>query len=99
MQSTAGRVDTTGLKVRITHPFHPQSGHELDVVCRRMHWGEDRIVYEGPNGGLRSIATNLTDLEPQDEFRRVAGGSAAFSTVDLLALCSLLDRLGGASDV
>ena len=92
-------MDTTGLKVRITHPFHPQSGHELEVVCRRLHWGEDRIVYAGPNGALRSIATHLTDLVPQDEFRRVADGSAAFRTVDLLALCSLLDRLGGVGDV
>jgi len=91
-------VDTTGLKVRITHPFHPQCGHELEVVCRRLHWGEDRIVYVRPNGALRSIATHLTDLVPQDEFRRVAGGSAAFSTVDLLALCSLLDRLGEVGD-
>jgi hypothetical protein len=88
-------VGATELKVRIAHPFHPQCGHELEVVCRRQHWGEDRIVYAGPNGALRSIATHLTDLVPQDEFRRVAGGSAAFSTVDLLALCSLLDRLGG----
>ena len=91
-------MDTTGLKVRITHPFHPQCGHELEVVCRRLHWGEDRIVYVRPNGALRSIATHLTDLVPQDEFRRVAGGSAAFSTVDLLALCSLLDRLSEVGD-
>lgn len=87
-------MDTTGLKVRITHPFHPQCGYELDVVCRRRHWGEDRIVYAGPNGALCSIATHLTDLVSQNEFRRVAGDSAAFSTVDLLALCSLLNRLG-----
>ena len=88
----------TGLRVRITHPFHPQSGHELEVVCRSLHWGEDRIVYAGPNGALRSIATHLTDLVPHDEFQRVAGGSAAFRTVDLFALCSLLDRIDGADN-
>ena len=92
-------MDTTGLKVRITHPHHPQCGHEIEVVCRRQHWGEDRIVYAGPNGALRSIAADLTDIVPQDEFRRVADGRAAFGTVDLLALCSLLDRLGEVSDV
>ena len=92
-------MDTTGLKVRITHPFHPQCGHEIEVVCRRQHWGEDRIVYAGPNGALRSIAADLTDIVPPDEFRRVADGRAAFGTVDLLALCSLLDRLGEVSDV
>lgn len=92
-------MDTTGLKVRITHPFHPQCSHEIEVVCRRQHWGEDRIVYAGPNGALRSIAADLTDIVPQDEFRRVADGRAFFGTVDLLALCSLLDRLGEVSDV
>ena len=92
-------MDTTSRKVRITHPYHPQCGHELEVVCRRRDWGEDRIVYVGPNGALRSIAADLTDVVPQDEFRRVADGRAAVCTVDLLALCCLLDRLGGASDV
>ena len=92
-------MDTTGRKVRITHPYHPQCGHELEVVCRRRDWGEDRIVYAGPSGALRSIAADLTDVVPQDEFRRVADGRAAFGAVELIALRSLLDRLGGVGDV
>ena len=92
-------MDTTGLEVRITHPFHPHYGDKIEVVCRRRHWGEDRIVHVGPNGALRTIAADLTDIAPQDEFRRIADGRAAFGTVDLLALLSLLDRLGGATDV
>lgn len=63
------------------------------MVGRRSHWGEDRIVYVCPNGGLHSIDSNLTDVDPPDEFRRVAGGKAVFHTVDLLALCGLLDRI------
>jgi hypothetical protein len=85
--------------VRITHPFHPQFGHEIEVVCRRPHWGEDRIVYSDQRGALRSIAAGLTDAVPQGEFQRVADGRATFGTVDLMALCSLLDRLGGVRDV
>ena len=85
--------------MRITHPFHPQCGHELEVVCRRRDWGEDRIVYSGPSLALRSIAADLTDAVPQDEFRRVADGRAAFGAVELIALRSLLDRLGGVGDV
>ena len=92
--STAGRVGTTCLRVRITHPFHPQSGLAFDLISRRRHWGEDRVVYVCPNGALRSIGANLTDLDPPDEFRRLAGDSAAFRTVDLLALRVLLDRFG-----
>jgi hypothetical protein len=89
-------VGTICLEVRITHPFHPSCGQTLDVVCRRLQWGEDRIVYAGPSGTLRSIATGLTDVEPPNEFQRVADGKAAFRTIDLLLLCDLLDRLDGA---
>jgi hypothetical protein len=97
--STAGRVGTTCLKVRITHPFHPMADHEFDLVCRRLHWGEDRVVYACPDGALRSIAASLTDVDPPDEFRRAADGSAAFRTVDLLELCVLLERLSSRSGV
>jgi hypothetical protein len=87
-------VDTTCLKVRITHPFHPNFGREFDLICRRRHWGEDRVVYSGDDGRLRTISAAFTDVAPVDEFRLVAGGRVAFRTVDLMALCELLDRLG-----
>jgi hypothetical protein len=86
-------VDTTCLKVRITHPFHPRSGREFELICRRRHWGEDRVVYSGDDGRLRTISAAFTDAAPLDEFRLVAGGKAAFRTVDLMTLCELLDRL------
>ena len=90
-------MGTTCLKVRITHPFHPMAGYQFDVVCRRLHWGADRVVYAGPDGALRSITASLTDVDPPDEFRRVAGGRATFRTVDLLELCAVLERLRGRS--
>jgi len=87
--------------VRITHPFHPLCGRRYELICRRRHWGEDRVVYEDSNGRLCTIASAWTDIDPADEFRLVAAGRAAFRTVDLLALCDALDRLAastGASD-
>jgi hypothetical protein len=87
-------VDTTSLKVRITHPFHPHRGLEFDLICRRRHWGEDRVVYSGDDGRLRTISAGFTDVAPLDEFRLVAGGQAAFRTVDLITLCELLDGIG-----
>ena len=81
----------------ITHPFHPLAGHELEVVCRRLNWGEDRIIYACATGVLRSITASLTDVDPPDEFRPIAGGRAAFRTADLLELCALLERLRGQS--
>jgi Family of unknown function (DUF5372) len=63
------------------------------VICRRRHWGEDRVVYEGQNGRLCTIASAWTDIDPADEFRLLAANRAAFRTTDLLALCDALDRL------
>jgi hypothetical protein len=91
--STADCAGTTSSRVRITHPFHPQSGREFELVCRRRHWSEDRVTYLDEDGRLRSISADLTDVDPVDEFRRVAAGGAAFRSVDLLALCQLLEGL------
>jgi hypothetical protein len=87
-------VDTSCAKVRITHPFHPHCDREFELICRQRHWGEDRVVYSGDDGRLRTISAAFTDVAPLDEFRLVAGGKAAFRMVDLMTLCELLDRLG-----
>lgn len=71
------------------------------MICRRRHWGEDRLAYAGKDGRLCTIASAWTDIDPADEFRQVAAGRAAFRTADLLALCEALDRLAerlGADD-
>jgi hypothetical protein len=79
--------------VRIIHPFHPLFGRRFELICRRRHWGEDRVIYEGQNGRLCTLASAWTDIDPADEFRLIAAGRAAFRTVDLLTLCDALDRL------
>ncbi|MGA8897987.1 DUF5372 family protein [Bradyrhizobium sp.] len=87
-------MDTTDRKVHITHPFHPHCGRQFELISRQRHWGEDRVVYSDDDGRLRTISAAFTDVIPLDEFRFVAGGRAAFRTVDLMTLCELLDRLG-----
>jgi hypothetical protein len=79
--------------VRITHPFHPLNGRAFELICRRRHWGEDRVVYAGEDRRLCTIASAFTDVDPEDEFRLTAAGRAGFRTADLLALCEALDRL------
>lgn len=72
------------------------------LVCRRLDWGEDRVVYVSADGALRSIAARLTDVEPPDDFQRIAAGRAAFRTSDLCELNAILERLsspGGRCDV
>src|SRR5258707_174008 len=92
--SNAGGVGTTApRKVRITHPFHPLHGRKVELISRRRHWGEDRIVYLDEAGRLRWIASAWTDIEPADEFRLIAAGRAAFRTIDLMELCRTLGRL------
>jgi Family of unknown function (DUF5372) len=86
-------VGTTGLTVRITHPFHPLKGQTFEMISRSLDWGEDRVVYRSADGTLPSIAAAMTDMAQPDAFPRVAAGRAAFRTVDLTDLVALLDRL------
>ena len=71
------------------------AGVELESVeASTLAEALDEIVARrGDDGRLRSVSADLTDIDPPDEFRRVAAGSAAFHPVDLLALCELLEGL------
>ncbi len=77
----------------ITHPFLPTNGREIEVIGRTSQWGEERVTYLNEGGQAQSISVAFTDLCPEDEFRRVAAGQAAFRTCDLLDLCRRLDVL------
>ncbi|ABE63562.1 hypothetical protein Nham_2788 [Nitrobacter hamburgensis X14] len=90
---------TTGLTVRITHPFHPLKDQTFEVISRSLHWGEDRVIYRAADGTLPTIAAAMTDMERPDTFRRVAAGRAAFRTADLLDLLALLERISAAVEV
>ena len=77
----------------ITHPFLPTSGRVIDIVGRATHWGEERVVYVNDSGRMQSISAAYTDVGQEDEFRRIAGGRAAFRTCDLMDLCRRLEIL------
>lgn len=89
-------MGTTGLTVRITHPFHPLAGEALELISRGQHWGEDRVIYRAPDGTLPTIAAALTDLDAPDAFQRIAAGRAAFRTVDLVRLSAFLAEVAAA---
>ena len=76
--------------VRITHPFHPQCGQEIDYVDHRPQWGEDRVFYRDQAGHLASLPTRWTSLGTEAV---VAGRRAEFRVEDLLALGALIARL------
>ena len=78
--------------VRITHPFHPAVGQEIDVVFRRG-WGEDRVFYRDRQGQLASLPARWTSAVAEDPFVTVAGGRSRFRVDDLIELVALVRRL------
>ena len=90
--SNAGCVGTTAGRFRITHPFHPLRGAEYELVTRKLTWGEDRVFYYDPDGKLKSLLTNVTDVVSIDAFDRISAGRSAFRVDDLLELRRLFDK-------
>ena len=79
--------------VRITHPFHPRFGHEVDFVFHRHSWGEDRVYFREADGHLASLPARWTNVVPEDPFVVVAAGRAHFRLEDLIELAALAQRL------
>jgi len=77
----------------VTHPFHPLSGREFDLVVRKKNWGEDRVFFFADDGQLTSLPAGWTDVDPPDPFVAIADGRSMFRVEDLVALASLLDGL------
>jgi hypothetical protein len=79
--------------VLVTHPFHPDVGQQVDVVSRRVNWGEDRVFYRGRDGRLASLPAAWTSLVPADPFVVVSAGRSRFRAADLIDLAALLVSL------
>jgi hypothetical protein len=79
--------------VRVTHPFHPRFGQELEVAFRRRNWGDDRVFYRDGQGHLASLPAGWTSVVPEDPVVVMAGGRAHFRITDLLELAALVARL------
>jgi hypothetical protein len=80
--------------VRVTHPFHPLFGRELEFVKRRRNWRADRVYVFDPNGLLLSLPVEWTDVVAEDPFMVVAAGRSPFHTAGLLELAELVGRMG-----
>jgi hypothetical protein len=62
------------------------------MVARHQNWGQDRVFYYDPDGRLKSLPVNITDLFPIDAFTRISAGHSAFRVDDLSELRELLNR-------
>ncbi|NPV54817.1 MAG: hypothetical protein HPY71_15095 [Firmicutes bacterium] len=83
---------------RVTHPFHPWFGLELELLTVRKNWGEERVIFTGPDGRVQSMPVAWTNLAPADPFVALANGRSLFRPADLLALAHLLRALAGQND-
>lgn len=79
--------------VRITHPFHPFFGREIDFVVRQNRWGEDRVLHRDPDGYLLWLPARWTSVEAEDPFVIVSGGRSHFRASDLIDLAALIATL------
>jgi hypothetical protein len=61
-------------------------------VTRKLTWGEDRVFFYDPDGKLKSLLANVTDVVSKDAFDHISAGRSAFRIDDLLELRRLFDR-------
>ena len=82
--------------VRITHPFHPLFGQEIDCVERRIHWSDDLIFYRDRLGYVTALPTRWTSVETEDPFLVVSAGRSHFRVTDLIDLVSMITEIQSA---
>ena len=82
-------------RVKITHPFHPWSGREFELVEYRRSWGAKACVDCLDDGGrLVTLELHWTDAQDAgDPFVAASAGRAYFRVQDLIDLARLLDGL------
>ena len=80
-------------RFRITHPFHPGSGQEFDLVAYLHAWGENRAYFHMEGEHLVSVPASWTDLVPEDPLVCLAAGRSPFRAVDLMELAQLVEGL------
>ncbi len=77
----------------MTHPFHPLSGREFELLEYRKAWGEDRVYFRDQKGRLHHMPVGWTSVKVPDPFAMVAADRCRFRTEDLLRLADLVARL------
>jgi hypothetical protein len=77
-------------RVRVTHPFHPLAGQELEFVERQHNWQRDRVYGLDEQGELVSLPAEWTDAVAADPFVVVSAGRSPFHVEALLELSELV---------
>jgi hypothetical protein len=77
-------------RVRVTHPFHPLVGRELEVVDERGAWGDRRVYFYDERGMLGHVPARWTSAVPEDPFVVVSAGRSWSRVEDLLRLLEVV---------
>jgi hypothetical protein len=92
MRNTGAAAVTTHL-VRVTHPFHPQSGRLLLCVGERYNRYGKRLLLQVDEQTICSVPPQWTDLVGADPEVVLGGGRALFRLANLMQLERLVARL------
>jgi hypothetical protein len=82
-------------RVRITHPFHPLSGKQFDLVEHRCIFAQSYVYFHDEGGHLREIPAVWTDFVKGDALVEMAGGRSPLHAGCLLELAELVQHLAG----
>jgi Family of unknown function (DUF5372) len=91
--STTPDASSESRRFRITHPFHPWSGQEFELVTYLQTWGEHRVYFHKEGEHLVSVPASWTDIIAEDPVVQLATGRALFRALDLIELAQLLKGL------
>lgn len=92
---TATRLSQLKGSFRITHPFHPRHGEEIELLAYRRGFGHEYVEGRDGAGVLVSVPLSFTDAAfEEDPYLLVSAGRALFRAEDLIRLAELLSDLG-----
>jgi hypothetical protein len=77
--------------VIITHPFHPKSGKELQILKTRKIAGKIFLILSCDQSGSFSIPADWTDYFTDQQ--ALTNPGALISVESLLALCELVKKI------
>ena len=78
----------------MTHPYHPLSSQDFELVEIRMSWGEERVYFLDEKQQVRTLPLSWTDAAVEDPFCVVAAGRSPFRFEDLVHLAKLIAGMG-----
>jgi Family of unknown function (DUF5372) len=74
-------------------------GQTFEALAVLNNWGGDRVSYSGPEGRVRSMPAEWTDVVVPDLVITLGAGGAVFRADRLRQLRALLDARSGRKEV